>query len=556
MMRTQTLFSPVHRARAWAAPALLALLLASGCRADAPADVAELGVDHVAGDEHPAEAHGGGHTMHGNTEPVTGPVHPGTASMVRLLDTMYAEITFEDDPWGSERRLRDLQAMPAPAGIPARIERQFRIGEQQLNAGHPKEAAATLERLLESMGTLTTPFDPALIFEIRSLIAVSWLRHGELQNCALNHNAGSCLLPLRDGGVHQDKEGAQKAIAMLQELMAERPDALQERWLLNVAHMANGTWPEGVKEELRAPASAFESDEPFPRFLDIAPELGLNLADQAGGAIVDDFTGDGNLDIMVSSIGNHDQLRFFASRGDGTFEDRTGAAGLAGLVGGLNMVQADYDGDGWLDFLILRGGWTNSVKAFPNSLVRNRGDGTFEDVTEAAGLLSFHPTQTASWGDYDNDGDLDLFIGNESTPGSHVHPSELYVNDGDGTFTEAGGWTCTSAGTPCRTGSSTTTAPAPTASGAYATWRPRRGPPDPTTASRPCGGTTTTMAGWTSSSAATVARAPTRPAPSWRTSSARPAPRSRPACTATAATAPSRTGPRQRASARPSIPWA
>ena len=70
---------------------------------------------------------------------------------------------------------------------------------------------------------------------------------------------------------------------------------------------------------------------------------------------------------------------------------------------------------------------------FPNSLLRNNGDGTFEDVTEEAGLLSFHPTQTGAWGDYDNDGWLDLFIGNESMP-DDPHPSELYRNNGDGTF--------------------------------------------------------------------------------------------------------------------------
>ncbi|MFN8423373.1 MAG: CRTAC1 family protein, partial [Anaerolineae bacterium] len=171
----------------------------------------------------------------------------------------------------------------------------------------------------------------------------------------------------------------------------------------------------------------------------VAPALGLDVPEQAGGVIVDDFTGDGNLDVMMSSIGVGDQIRFFASRGDGTFEERTSQAGLTGLVGGLNIIQADYDGDGWLDFLILRGGWSQQSHPYPNSLVRNRGDGTFEDVTEAAGMKAYHPTQTAAWGDYDNDGDLDVFIGNEtSLNGGATHPCLLYSNDGDGTFTEIG----------------------------------------------------------------------------------------------------------------------
>src|SRR5439155_14750966 len=69
---------------------------------------------------------------------------------------------------------------------------------------------------------------------------------------------------------------------------------------------------------------------------------------------------------------------------------------------------------------------------------RNNGDGTFSDVTEEAGLLSFHPTQTPVWFDYNNDGWIDLFIGNESTPGER-HPCELYRNNGNGTFSECAG---------------------------------------------------------------------------------------------------------------------
>jgi len=72
-------------------------------------------------------------------------------------------------------------------------------------------------------------------------------------------------------------------------------------------------------------------------------------------------------------------------------------------------------------------------------LLKNNGDGTFEDVTEAAGLLSFHPSQTGAWFDFDGDGWLDLFIGNETVPGGAAHPCQLYRNKRDGTFTEMAG---------------------------------------------------------------------------------------------------------------------
>lgn len=98
-------------------------------------------------------------------------------------------------------------------------------------------------------------------------------------------------------------------------------------------------------------------------------------------------------------------------------------------------MQTDYNNDGHPDVLVLRGGWFGEAGRYPNSLLRNRGDGTFTDVTEEAGLLSFHPTQTAVWFDYNHDGWLDLFIGNETWE-TNLHPCELFRNNGDGTFTE------------------------------------------------------------------------------------------------------------------------
>ncbi len=101
-----------------------------------------------------------------------------------------------------------------------------------------------------------------------------------------------------------------------------------------------------------------------------------------------------------------------------------------------------------LIFLVLRGAWLADAGAHPNSLLHNNGDGTFTDVTHTSGILSYHPTQTASWADFNLDGYLDLFIGNESNSKwqdifaknrvgeGQPHPSELYLNNGDGTFTE------------------------------------------------------------------------------------------------------------------------
>lgn len=139
---------------------------------------------------------------------------------------------------------------------------------------------------------------------------------------------------------------------------------------------------------------------------------------------------------MASAWGLDGQLRLFLNGGDGTFTEVTAAAGLTGIVSGLNIQQTDYNNDGWTDAWILRGGWLAKAGRMPNSLLRNNGDGTFTDVTEEAGLLSLRPTQTSVWFDYDGDGHLDMFIGNESTDPNDPDPCELYRNNGNGTFTE------------------------------------------------------------------------------------------------------------------------
>ena len=107
---------------------------------------------------------------------------------------------------------------------------------------------------------------------------------------------------------------------------------------------------------------------------------------------------------------------------------------MIGITGGLNINHADYNNDGYKDILVLRGGWNGLYGEIPNSLIRNNGDGTFTDVTISSGLLSYHPTQTATWNDFNNDGLLDLFIGNETSDPNRPHPCELFINNGDGTF--------------------------------------------------------------------------------------------------------------------------
>lgn len=331
-----------------------------------------------------------------------------------------------------QRQLDEAQAQGQSPRVLALLPQ---VARQWLNAGHNERALRTYARYRGLVEQASWRLDTRQTAELELQTALTYLRIAEQDNCLDAHHAYSCLFPIQDLGVHAYQRGARGAIRVLTAWLGNAPDDLAARWLLNLAHMTVGDYPDGVPVAWRIPPRTFASEIEFPRFPEIAGALGLDVDGHAGGVVMEDFDGDGWLDLLVSSSSLEGSLRLFRNQGDGTFIERTTEAGLTGLVGGLNLIHADYDNDGWPDVLVLRGAWWGPAGHHPNSLLRNLGDGRFEDVTEAAGVLSLHPTGTAVWFDYNGDGWLDLFVGNESTDGD-PNPCELFRNNGDGTFTE------------------------------------------------------------------------------------------------------------------------
>jgi hypothetical protein len=336
----------------------------------------------------------------------------------------------------NSERLALLRQQELPTAVADRARVELRFAIQLLRAGESKEAAEHLQSLLalaeKNPETLGTVFQSS----VRSSLAIAYLRLGEQENCIDHHTLDACLLPIRKAGIHRLQDGSRAAMKELATLLREDSGNLTNRWLFNIAAMTVGEYPAAVPEEWLIPAQVFASDYDIGRFDDVAGATGLASIGLAGGSVLEDLDGDGHLDVMVSSWGLKDTLHLFRNQRDGTFAETTSEAGLSGITGGLNLLHADYDNDGDVDILVLRGAWLGPVGSHPNSLLENRGLDTagrlvFEDVTEQVGLLSFHPTQTAAWADYDNDGWLDLFIGNESLPGLS-HPAELYRNKGPG----------------------------------------------------------------------------------------------------------------------------
>lgn len=326
-----------------------------------------------------------------------------------------------------------------------RLSAIFQYAQAMLDGGKVQEAITELEVLRNNelqRGGVNKNNRP--LFD---LLAVAYVRLGEVENCCSNHNEESCLFPLKGKAIHTQRRGSEQAIRTYLEILSVFPDDLQTKYLLNLAYMTLGEYPDKVPTQYLITDLGKTSKRDFPAFKEMAIQAGADVLGLSGGVCLEDFNNDGWLDIMCSSYGLNDQLKYLENDGNGKFTDATEKAGLTGVVSGLNMVHADYDNDGDQDALLLRGAWLGKQGAHPNSLLRNNGDGTFEDVAISSGIYSEHPTQSAVWADFNNDGYLDLFIGNEyknEDPGNN-HPSELFINQGNGTFKNeamAAGVTC------------------------------------------------------------------------------------------------------------------
>ncbi len=173
-------------------------------------------------------------------------------------------------------------------------------------------------------------------------------------------------------------------------------------------------------------------------FTNVGLEAGVDALGVRGAAW-GDYDGDGCVDLLLTGPGGVGLLRNRCD-GSGTFVNRTAAAGLSGPNNGWGAAWADFDNDGDLDVYVAAGSGRSAQEArnggSPNALYRNNGDGTFTDIAAAAGVNDVASSTGASWADYDNDGDLDLYVANRvATEVVPTTSDRLFRNNGDSTFT-------------------------------------------------------------------------------------------------------------------------
>ena len=213
-------------------------------------------------------------------------------------------------------------------------------------------------------------------------------------------------------------------------------------------------WPgdpraSGARSSLVLYRNEGNGENGLPRFRDVTREAGLEARFYGMGAAVGDYDSDGREDVYVTALGAN---RLYRNRG-GRFEEVSARAGVRDSGWGTSAAFFDYDGDGNLDLFVCRYvDWSSAkdlwctldgtTKSYctperypgtPSHLYRNRGDGTFEDVTKAAGVWNENQKALGvATHDFDGDGRVDFVVANDTAP------NNLYRNRGDGTFEDVG----------------------------------------------------------------------------------------------------------------------
>ena len=267
---------------------------------------------------------------------------------------------------------------------------------------------------------------------LRFFKALTLFRIDERKCCYDDFRSNSCIFPIIEKEYLFTTGNIKKANEIWGELLREQPWDYRNKWMFNLSNHLIGNETE---RKLRSVFPQKLGNGPTPGDIEtsnISNKMNLHCKGLAGGVIVEDFDQNGLQDVFRTSWYFDHNCQLLLQTEPGRFSEQTGQFMLDGEVGGLNCVSTDYNNDGYVDILILRGGWLGGLGLLPNSLLKNVNGKRFENVSFETGLTSAYPSHSAVWADFNNDGWLDLVIGNESRNGAF--PSEFYLNHGGTVF--------------------------------------------------------------------------------------------------------------------------
>src|SRR2546430_992451 len=328
---------------------------------------------------------------------------------------------------------------------------------------------------------------PGMVPQMQEILGTAYLHKSEMENDVYREPGDRCIFPPGKSVSYKETADSEKAIQYFTKYLEQKPDDVEVKWLLNLAYMTLGKYPAGVPAKYLISPSAFQSKETIGRFVDVAPAAGLDKFSMAGGTIVDDFDNDGLLDLFVGNEQGPSYL--FHNRGDGIFEDISHSAGVDRVAVTKGVAAADYDNDGYTDLYVsnLTGnnflyhnnhdgtftevaqqagvqqpltsfatwffdydndGWPDlfvtsyymsveeTVRTYlglPHNaetlkLYRNLGSGQFQDVTKQVGLDRVYAPMGSNFGDVDNDGFLDIYLGTGLPTYAALVPNVLLRN--------------------------------------------------------------------------------------------------------------------------------